>query len=212
MEIIFPLSGFKCPETIRPHAERVFRGEYDVPVHPARPNVIDVGANCGAFSVWACHRWPGARVFAFEPMPDSYSFLQHNTAHLEQISTFEWAIGRGDGVRVMYAGTNDCGEASCHLEIGRADKTKPFHVELRDPLTLPQGDILKIDTEGCEIEILEPIICDGWRFDAIVLEYHRIEDRRRIDALLKDYTLTGASIRNYDRGILKFVHDSQVKK
>src|ERR1019366_45957 len=42
------------------------------------PNVIDIGANIGLFSLFVRGRCPGASVYAFEPSPVAYRALKAN--------------------------------------------------------------------------------------------------------------------------------------
>jgi hypothetical protein len=72
---------------------------------------------------------------------------------------------------------------------------------------LPQCDIIKIDTEGAEIEILENLV----HFPNIFLvEFHSAYNRRKIDELLLDYTLIECTMRGWNYGILKYVKSSLV--
>jgi amino acid adenylation domain-containing protein/FkbM family methyltransferase len=40
--------------------------------------IFDVGANIGMFTIFAQQRWPGTKVFAFEPIPTTYEALRAN--------------------------------------------------------------------------------------------------------------------------------------
>lgn len=199
---------FRCPPALRPHLESIFSGsEYDVPLkRRAPPVIIDLGANCGAFSVWASYRWPGAEIHAYEPHPESFKFLEENTTGIENVYLNQWGIGK-PGFRPLYDGRNNSGEATlypnaCSSGIGQ-------HVQILDPLTLPQADILKIDIEGAELEVLEPLMKDGRTFTAVMIEYHHEFFRRRIDQLLgEDYVLTGSRVSKWthDIGVVRYVN------
>ena len=39
-------------------------------------NIVDVGANVGAFSAMAAARFPTARIYSFEMMKDNYEFAR----------------------------------------------------------------------------------------------------------------------------------------
>jgi hypothetical protein len=72
------------------------------------------------------------------------------------------------------------------IEVAEANSEEIELVEAREALKDKVGpaSILKVDTEGCELEILknlEPYFHD---FSLIYLEYHSETDRREIDALL----------------------------
>ncbi len=60
--------------------------------------IFDVGANIGMFSVYAASRCPLGKVYAFEPMPPTYSCLVLNTAGSPAaVATFNIALGASNG-------------------------------------------------------------------------------------------------------------------
>jgi hypothetical protein len=73
---------------------------------------------------------------------------------------------------------------------------------------LPKADIVKIDTEGAEIEILENMVIKP---DIYLIEYHSAYSRRRIDNILYDYTLVEADIKHPHYGIVKYALSGVVK-
>lgn len=205
MNVIFDVP-FECPTSIRPHLEKTLAGEYDVPVSfTAPPTIIDCGANCGAFSVWAAHKWPDAQIYAYEPHPKTFELLKENTRDYRRIKIFPWGIGDA-GMRVLNDGTNNCGEMSFY-RMRTNDRFTGIHCEVRDPLTLPTADILKIDTEGCEVEILRPLIEAGRRFNIVLLEWHSEELRRQVDSLLSEHHLFASTVEHpVGRGVSKYIH------
>lgn len=202
---------FKCPDNIRPYLQHVFDGEYDVKefIVPA-PRVLDLGANCGAFALWALHRWPGAVLNCYEPHPETFKWLEVNTkpyVEVGAITLHPFGIGEA-GMRVLNEGLHNCGENSFHRIMNNPTPTGQ-HIEVRNPLTLPEADIIKLDIEGCEYEALEPLISAGRTPKLIMFEYHNHQLRRDIDALLKDYELVGAEVQHiYGRGVMKYAHKS----
>ena len=76
---------------MRGHVNLVLRGEYALPpgyrVEPP-VRVLDIGANVGAFAIWARQQWPGCELDCYEPHPENAKLLRRNVHHL------------GDGVRV----------------------------------------------------------------------------------------------------------------
>jgi len=198
---------FVCPDNIKPHLEKVFQGEYDIPLYLKRPPMIlDLGANCGAFSVWASHRWPGSSIFAYEPHPENYKYLHRNIHGYPKVFGFNYGVGN-PGLRPLSDGRFNCGEASFHKVINNPLPTAQ-HIEVRSPLeVLTEADIIKIDTEGCEVEILKPLIESGRKFKAIMFEWHNESDRRILDSLLVDYNLVGSEVAHpIGRGVSKYLH------
>ncbi|MCC9311439.1 FkbM family methyltransferase [Kitasatospora sp. RB6PN24] len=60
---------------------------------PAEPVIFDVGANIGIFSLFAVQQWPGARVFAFEPVPQVFEALQQNLGASAGVTLHNMALG-----------------------------------------------------------------------------------------------------------------------
>ncbi len=207
---------FNCPDNIKPFLEKVFQGEYEMGVHiPRGGKILDLGANYGAFALWAAHRWPGTLIESYEPHPEVYKECAKNVAAYDQITVHNWGIGEA-GTRVLNEGPNNEGERSFH-GILNANDLGGVECIVKDPLTLPDCDLLKMDIEGCEMEVLGPLMLAGRRPAAIMLEYHNHRLRREVDRLLCEYELIGGEtttplglgVAKYLRGdIFKAVMDS----
>ena len=78
-----------------------------------------------------------------------------------------------------------------------------------EPSVLPKANIVKIDTEGSEIDILSRMT--SFDFDVIMLEYHSEGNRRKIEELLRDFFLVGGEIRGLHRGTLKYFHQRLIQ-
>lgn len=201
--------GFKCDEGIRPHLVKVFNGEYDVPVVAHRPlTILDLGANCGAFALWAAEKWRNALIYCYEPHPETFKKLEHNIRFAPdgtQFSLKECAVGNKEGFTHLIEGMHNSGEATI-LPHNPVSSGTVYPVKIITPLSLPEADIIKMDIEGCEVDVLQPLIESGRRFTAIMFEYHRVNDRRILDNLLTDYVLTGANIPVPGIGVMRYVH------
>lgn len=192
-----------APDSMQPHVRIVLAGEYDVPYTATSPVVVDVGANVGAFAVWALHRWPGCTVHCYEPVPETFALLRRNLAALDGTRAHLHNCAIGDPAKtMMFLGKNNCGEAS-FFDLGeqRADQVP---VVTRAPDCLPKGQILKLDTEGSEVDILSRL--PDIDFDIVLLEYHGDANRRQVDRLLHAYVLIGGTITRAHRGVLKYAH------
>ncbi len=186
-----------------PHVESVLSGEYDIPYFPMyKPKILDIGANIGAFSIWAYYRWPGCEIKSFEPHHENYEMLKANTRTYNNIYTYNEGIG-APGVRTLYGGKYNCGEASFFRS--NATNEEEFLVDVISPLELPTANIIKIDTEGCELEILKPMIGCGRNFSAIMVEYHSLGDKEAIERLLFHYVLVGAKHYDINHGVLRYM-------
>ncbi len=132
-------------------------------------------------------------------MQPNYDLLRQNTAGTD-ISIRNFAIGKEDGERMMYYGLNNCGEASMFQ--GEEQRPEGEMVKVMSAKHLPECAIMKIDTEGAEIEILENLTVQPVVF---LIEFHSAWNRRRIDEILYDYTLIDCTMRGYNYGILKYL-------
>jgi FkbM family methyltransferase len=60
--------------------------------------VVDVGANIGLFSLYACQTWPVRRLIAIEAIPDVRSVLRRNLNHLPEAVVPDVAAGATEGL------------------------------------------------------------------------------------------------------------------
>lgn len=205
--------GFECPENMREHLTKIFAGEYDIPLSGPGFKILDIGANCGAFAVWAAARWPDSEIFCYEPVPETFQYLARNIINLcpgQAIETTQAAVtGDEAGLVRIYLGKNNCGEASLR------PMTEQSHLSQMvmsiPPKQLPLAHFIKLDCEGSEFEILDTLITYGKRhFWAILVEWHSDELRRQIEGILVDYTLLKAECAAPGRGTFCYVHRSLV--
>ena len=56
--------------------------------------IFDVGANIGMFSLFVSQKYSRARIFAFEPLPPNFTFLQKNCGSIEGIKLFPHGLTR----------------------------------------------------------------------------------------------------------------------
>lgn len=61
------------------------KSEYwvDAKVNPTV--IFDIGANIGITAIWLADKFPGAKIFCFEPMPENFELLKANTSHIDNI-------------------------------------------------------------------------------------------------------------------------------
>lgn len=150
--------------------------------------IVDIGANIGAASVYFAGLYPQARMLAFEPAPDCFALLLQNTAGLTGIEAERMALFDHDGQAPLLTGAQDSVTNSFGASVETSQETR--EVPLREAATVMRAkgvehiDILKIDTEGCEVPILRSL--QDWlpRIATLYVEFHSAEDRLTLDALL----------------------------
>jgi FkbM family methyltransferase len=122
--------------------------------------IFDVGANVGQTATALNKHFPKASIYCFEPVADVYREMVKNTAKHPQITCINKALGGAKGESKIYKSANYSGISSIN---GRG--VKDFSQE--EVICVDTGlnickeyqvtdiDMLKIDTEGYEIEVLK---------------------------------------------------------
>lgn len=188
------------PENMLGHIQKVFAGEYEVPFANPNPVIFDIGANIGAFTRWANARWANGQIICFEPIKSNFEMLKKNTSDMANVQLFNVGVGSFNRKHKMYYGKNNIGEASLFKTDQQIDDYED--VDIVSASQLPQCHIMKIDTEGAEIEIIE-----AYKHNPAIylIEYHSEENRRKIDDLLKDnYILLSSNSDKPNYGIVKY--------
>lgn len=152
----------RCPTRMLPYLTWVLEGEYESGYVGESLRVLDIGANAGAFSIWAAHRWPGSTIDAYEPSPSTFALLQENTRSYPMIRCHNLAVypSAGDEVAFTsrYPGDGEAGiveSLADTFDLGNRGEREFFDVPALHPRELPAADIVKIDTEGAEAEIVK---------------------------------------------------------
>jgi FkbM family methyltransferase len=156
-------------------------------------DVIDIGANIGAFSLFAASRPKTKRVLAFEPMHETFCRLVDNVTKSgsgERIVCVHSAVGSRSGFVQMILGASSMQHRTSDIN-EKALESEPMVpavslASIFDQYDVVKCSLLKIDCEGAEYEILENLpriyfdkIC------AIRLEIHRRSDGRMPEELFR---------------------------
>lgn len=130
------------------------------------PVVLDVGANEGGYSREVVGINPSAVVFAFEPHPRTFDRLVVNVGACRNVRPINRAVGDMPGRQKLYDRNSECG--TTHASIFR-DVIEGIHQvqaseceidvitldEFIEQQQLTRVDLLKIDTEGYELNVLK---------------------------------------------------------
>ena len=164
-------------------------GEYWFACDRSDPTILDCGSHIGLSVAWFKQSFPGARVIAFEPDPESFELLQTNVA-----------VNRLDGVELLnLAVAPRSGTAPFYGQFGVAEPMASAHslrrdwgtqrseqsilvntVALADYITGPV-DYLKVDIEGAEAEVMASIQSRLHLVRAVGLEFHGTGGRAQAD-------------------------------
>lgn len=168
-----------CPDNLLGLHE-VLDGAYDIAGLTLEPGdrILDLGANIGAFAVWAARRFPGTVIECYEPEPTNFARLVQNTSILSSysVTTHRVAVvGHSGEFTKLAPGRYNDGEWSTHVDDPNHDAARAIVVQSIPASGLAPCALLKVDTEGCEREILE-----SYRHlescKAVMLEWHSHED------------------------------------
>ncbi len=167
--------------------------------------VVDVGANIGAFSVYAAKRTRN-RVFAIEPFGENAAFVRKNVAANDcHVTVIEAALADHDGSTQLYVSPN----GTMHQLFERTEDdqlTETMEIQslslgtLMEKYAIDSIDFLKLDCEGSEGLILgsaPPSTLD--RIRRISMEFHDYASPLKHDELVQLLQQAGFETRlNWD--------------
>lgn len=177
LEILVLGSGEKYVEEV--FFQRLF-GEIS-----AHSIVIDIGANTGAFSLYAaCSQ--NTKVYAYEPFQPAFDLLVqniHQNGFGKRIFPFLSGVGKSSGKRKLFL-SNDSQYHSTKKATKVSVKVKSTTLfGIFKKRKLSHCDLLKMDCEGAEYDILISTPSNLFKkIQNIVYEYHPIKeiDRRKV--------------------------------
>ena len=151
--------------------------------------ILDVGANCGAASVYFSACYPDAEIHAFEPSPSTFEVLAGNAARRANVTPHNIGLHRTDQQLPLYRGDVDSVTASVFPRGSNAAESELVTLRSASAWLAEQGidrvDILKVDVEGCELEVLDSLRTLLPSIRLLYVEYDSKEARLEIDDLLR---------------------------
>lgn len=171
--------------------------------------VVDVGANVGAFALYAKGWADEVNIFCFEPNPQVVGLLYKNLEGCGNANVFNFALSNIDGEITLYQHPRNTGQSSITRVVeGGTEVTVPVRraeTALHDA-GVGDIDVLKIDTEGSEVAILKGLGSYLERTSVVMLEYHNEHDRREIDSLLGGFYLYSMEVNRAGIGTAKYLN------
>lgn len=116
--------------------------------------VVDVGANVGYFSIFAALSFPKSTIYSCEPVPQTFSVLERNLGDRPNFRLFNIGFTDSPGEKQM-SFVPDFSSVSTVCKDG------PVRVKMdtldgwMKSVQIENIDLLKIDTEGHEMEVLK---------------------------------------------------------
>lgn len=184
---------FECPSNVDGDVRIICGGgEYEVPLEFAKPpRILDIGANVGAFALWASRKWPGCMIDSYEPNPEAFAFLTKNVATFDlRVRAHALGVRNFAGRALLRRGINNGATNLCcgsFFDIG-SQAADGVEVDIVHAGELPDCEVLKVDTEGAELEIIRAYF-ETPRVTpvaVVLLEAHSRSDRVLLEALLDE--------------------------
>lgn len=198
-EIVVPLNCL-------PGFAEVFSGQYPLNFTglPEDLVILDIGANCGAFSLACLQRWPHAKIHAYEPHPVVYRYLAENLSKLG-VTCYDSAVGHPLKTQFHLGIDNDlCGS---QYMLGRQERDT-ITVPTLHPQLLPKAHLVKIDTEGAECDIVS---CLDFTPLVLIVEWHTEENRLAIDQMVAgSMRLASSSVCGRGWGVNTYIKKQEV--
>jgi FkbM family methyltransferase len=157
---------------------------------PARPVIVDAGANIGMAALWLASRYPDAELYCFEPESRCFALLQHNLRQLPRARCKRSALGACTGEVSLFVSAN--GSVHSVFETGAPACVEAVPcARLGDYLEqnrIERVDLLKVDVEGSEMAILQGLDEHIERVGVIVGELHeRLVDQAAFYGFLRQH-------------------------
>lgn len=137
------------------------KGEYVFPPGLQAKVIFDIGANIGAASVLLSERFPGARIYAFEPMAENFELLKQNTLKSPNVTPVHLALASESGERELIhspdrfnRGGFSFFQHGAPAETPRTQVATMTASQFMREQGIASVDLIKVDTEGAEYEIL----------------------------------------------------------
>ena len=167
--------------------------------------IVDIGANMGAFAVYAALSCPSARIFCYEPIRGNFEVLTQNiriNGIDERVTAIQRAVASTSGSRVISLGSSPLHSLVRGPEGAERQSVSCTTLsEIIEDHKLDEIDLLKMNCEGAEYEILES--CPAPELRRVIrirLEYHNLDSEQRNGGSLRRFLeARGVTIERFSR-------------
>ena len=139
------------------------------------PTLLDVGANVGQTVKLLASVFHDGRIYSFEPVPSTFAELLKNTAGVAGVECVNEALGAVSGAATITTdrdGQNTLVEEVTSGNTATATVSVSTVDEFCDARSIERVDLLKIDTEGHEVEVIRGArsMLSAGRIDLVLAE------------------------------------------
>jgi len=172
----------------------------DYGVIPKNSTEIDIGANIGAFTVYAASK--AAKVIAIEPVNINFDTLNINIQKNEltnKVVVAKKAVTNENGVRKIYISKRSAFHSFYAKDQGTSEDVECLSLDtLFFQYSITSCDILKIDAEDSEYDILYAASADVLRtIKNIRVEVRDIDENNNIRSLAEHLHTFGFVLKQY---------------
>jgi len=139
------------------------------------PIILDLGSNVGFSVMKFKYDYPGAQIYAYEPVKASFDILEKNVYDNKLTNCILNPVGVSDKntTAIIYHRVGGAGLGDNVFKGGEGDTEEIIQLVNIDSdfEHLKKFDLIKVDIEGGEFEILKN--CNFWKkADKIIIEFH----------------------------------------
>jgi FkbM family methyltransferase len=137
------------------------KAEYYLPSALDPKVILDIGSNIGTSILFFHEQYPRAKIYGFEPNPETFQVLQTNVRSIPSVEIFNQALGASNAkVSVQFDGADfsrfmgKLEDADLSGPVTTAECDVRHAGEVMKNLGVTQVDLIKIDCEGAEYDVL----------------------------------------------------------
>ena len=143
--------------------DTLMKSQYYVPTALEPQVILDIGSNIGGSIIYFRHQFPSARIYGFEPHPETFQVLQRNVSNLPSVSVFNFGLGNSDRELAIPFQNGDFKSFRTTQPSTSPPDVPLVQCKVRNVATvlselgIGKVDLIKIDCEGAEYDILTAI-------------------------------------------------------
>ena len=137
------------------------KAEYYLPLALEPKVILDIGSNIGTSILFFHEQFPAARIYGFEPHPETFRILQMNVGAIPSVAVFNYALGATDAkIAAVSDGVDFSGFVAKSDPASLENPAIVTECEMKHAGTIMKNlgltavDLIKIDCEGAEYDVL----------------------------------------------------------
>lgn len=173
----FTVYFFSYPQLLNLFEEIFIYEVYKFGSTKPNPTIVDCGSNIGISILYFKKIFPSCRILAFEPDYETFRLLEMNVLKnkITDISLFNLALSDSEGETLLYKENRSTGDLSMGLIQSSDNQISQTVFSSRLSGYVDKNvDLIKIDTEGSELKIVEDLVTTGKinRIERMIIEFH----------------------------------------